>query len=227
MAIYDLSQSDLNYMLLKDGVDLSVRKAVIDYLSNDGLLHGNGTVVVQEGGVLDPSTQVLIVDNNSPTTVVTDPNLQVIVDTAQNPSLTVTGNTSLLIEDSPSSDPLPGNGHGFDDNTLFCNDGEYQTLMGGNGNDMPTPGSGNNQWPEAGDTLSSGIGNGTQFGYVGSTGWTGGSDYIGAQSNNESNVASDMTTHSGVTTLQFSDNQSSTTSNAETLVFTDNNGNHK
>ena len=65
MATYDLDRSELNSLLASSNIDPSVRKSIIDYLQDDGLLTGHGsTVQVQEGGSLDPSTQVLLVDTS-------------------------------------------------------------------------------------------------------------------------------------------------------------------
>ena len=66
MATYDLTQSQLNSLLASDNIDPSVRKSIIDYLKDDGLLNGPGSkVAVQESGyppTLDPNAQVLLVD---------------------------------------------------------------------------------------------------------------------------------------------------------------------
>src|SRR5450756_1535566 len=77
MAAYDLNRSELNSLLASDNIDPSVRKSIIDYLQDDGLLTGHGsTVAVQESGYppLDSNAQVLLVDT-SPATVA-DPNLK-------------------------------------------------------------------------------------------------------------------------------------------------------
>src|SRR5450759_731089 len=101
MATYDLNRSELNSLLASDNIDLSVRKSIIDYLQNDGLLTDpKSTVDVQQGGVADPSdpTQVLIVDTQSATVVtdVTDSNLKAIIDIAPDASLTVTGSNNVF-----------------------------------------------------------------------------------------------------------------------------------
>src|SRR5271163_2982048 len=107
MSIYDLSRSALNHLLASDGIDSSVRNAIIDYLRDDGLLTGHGSkVAVQENGFppLDPSAQVLIVDN-SPASVATDPNLKVIVDVSD-ATLTVTGSNNVLVATGPGDDKV-------------------------------------------------------------------------------------------------------------------------
>jgi hypothetical protein len=103
MATYDLNRSELNSLLASDHIDPSVRKSIIDYLQDDGLLTGHGsTVAVQESGyqsgnpaTLDPTAQVLFVDT-SPISVGTDPALKVIVDTAD-ANLIVTGTTDVFV----------------------------------------------------------------------------------------------------------------------------------
>ena len=63
MALYDLNRSQLSSLLLSNNIDHSVTKSVINYLVDDGLLHGHSKVAVQEGGSgLDPKAEVLIVD---------------------------------------------------------------------------------------------------------------------------------------------------------------------
>jgi hypothetical protein len=105
MATYDLNRSELNHVLVSDGIDPTVRAAVINYLNNDNLLDDKGsTVAVQEDNhpagnypPLDPNTQVLVL--TSPSGFVdtsTDPNLEVIVG-GGDAHLTVTGSSDLLI----------------------------------------------------------------------------------------------------------------------------------
>jgi len=166
MAIYDLSRSGLGQFLASDPVYNPVRSAIIDYLLDDGYLHRNGTVQVQEGGSLDPGTQVYIVD--TPTaTVATDPNLQAIVDVADS-SLTVTGADGLFIGTGSGNHTVDisattGNEvvmTGSGDDTILGGAG-FDTLVGGGGNDSIQAGSGDHQLLLGGggdDTLFGGSG---------------------------------------------------------------------
>lgn len=150
MAIYDLARSGLDHLLALDPVHAPVRNAIIDYLVDDGYLRDHGTVQVQEGGSLDPGTQVYIVD--TPTaTVATDPNLQAIVDVADS-SLTVTGSDGLFIGTGPGDHTVDISGTtgnevvmtGSGDDTILGGAG-FDTLVGGHGNDWIQAGSGDHQ----------------------------------------------------------------------------------
>ena len=152
MALYDLNRSELNSLLLSDNVDPSVTKSVINYLLNDGLLQDNSTVVVQEGGTLDPTTQVLLVDAQTGSVDITDPNLKAIVDIAD---------ANLTVSDALPIDVTVATGPGND----------TVDMSGTLGNDLVTTGSGNDSvlggqgadsiYGGAGaDTLTAGIGDG-------------------------------------------------------------------
>jgi len=150
MALYDLNRSQLSSLLLSNNIDHSVTKSVINYLVDDGLLHGH-TVAVQEGGAgLDPSAQVLIVD--SPTAAVAiDPNLMAIVDIAD-ADLTVTGSGDLLIATGSDDDKVDLSGATGDlrvmtgsGNDTIVGGGGSETLVGGGGNDSIEAGSGDHQ----------------------------------------------------------------------------------
>jgi hypothetical protein len=149
MATYDLHRSELNGLLASDHIDPSVRKAIIDYLENDGFLGTrHSTVSVQDGTHPDHGTQVLIV--NTPNATVNtsgDPNLKAIVDVSSG-ELKVTGGDSLIVGTGPhvnlidlsgsngnvvvdaeGSDPSRRGGN------LFGDGGNYSTMWSGHGND--------------------------------------------------------------------------------------------
>ena len=175
--IYDLNRSELNSLLASNSVDPAVRQSIIDYLVSDGLLTGPGSkVVVQEGGALESSTQVLIVDS-SPASVATDPNLKVIVDTAD-ATLTVTGSNNVLVTTGPGDDSVNMTGSsgkdvvitGAGNDTVLGGQGA-DSIYGGTGDDKLVAGGGNHQLLEGGsgadtliggggsyDTLSGGVG---------------------------------------------------------------------
>ena len=62
MATYDLDRSHLNSLLASNGIDPSVRKSVIDYLQDDGLLHGHDGVHVETNPPINSNAQVLLVE---------------------------------------------------------------------------------------------------------------------------------------------------------------------
>src|SRR5215467_12270098 len=156
MAIYDLARSDLNQFLLSDPVDPSVRNSIIKYLVDEGFSQGNDMVQVQEGGSLNPSTQLYIA--NTPTaSVATDPNLRAIIDVADS-SLTVTGPDGLFIGTGPGNHTVDISGTsgndvvmtGSGDDTILGGAG-FDTLVGGDGNDSIQAGSGDHQLLQGGD----------------------------------------------------------------------------
>jgi hypothetical protein len=150
MATYDLNRSELNSFLASDHIDHSVRKAIIDYLEDDGLLSsGHSRVVVQEGDHPDRGTQVLLV--NSPNATVNtagDPNLKAIVDVSSG-ELKVTGGDNLIVGAGPhvnlidlsySTGNVVVDAEGDSDHSrhggnLFGDGGNYSTLWSGHGDD--------------------------------------------------------------------------------------------
>lgn len=189
MATYDLNRSELNSLLAADHIDPSVRKAIINYLVDDGLLTGpHGTVVVQEGTYppLDSNTEVLLL--NSPNATVntsTDPNLKVIVDVGD-AHLKVTGSDNVLVATGAGVDLINmsgssgndvviaegantiGGGHGNDH--LWGDSGNYSTLRGG-GDDDGWHGRSDNgtMWGDSGNysTLWGGDGHDASHGHSG------------------------------------------------------------
>ena len=147
MAIYDLNRSRLDGLLAFEGTDPSVRKSIIDYLTDDGLLHGHNTVHV-ETSPGDTATQVLLV-GSTPASVDTDayPNLKVIVDTAD-ATLTVTGGSDVFVGTGPGNDTVDmsastGNDvvmTGRGDDSVTGGQGS-DSIYGGNGADTLTAGS--------------------------------------------------------------------------------------
>jgi hypothetical protein len=149
MATYDLHRSELNSLLASDHIDPSVRKAIIDYLEDDGLLGSrHSTVSVQEGTNPSHGTQVLLVDTpNATVNTSGDPDLKAIVDVSSG-ELSVTGGDNLIVATGPQvnlinlsgssgnvvvdaegSDP---SGHG---GNPFGDGGNYSTMWSGHGNE--------------------------------------------------------------------------------------------
>jgi len=149
MATYDLHRSELNSLLASDHIDPSVRKAIIDYLQDDGLLGSrHSTVSVQEGTHPDHGTQVLIVDTpNATVNTSSDPNLKAIVDVSSG-ELKVTGSDNVIVATGPhvnlvdlsgssgnvvvdaeGNDPSQHGGNPFGDG------GNYSTMWGSRGGD--------------------------------------------------------------------------------------------
>ena len=243
MALYQLDRADLNGLLIADNVDPSTRKAVIDLLQDDGYFKDHGSVQVQEGGALDPNTQVLIVDTAN-TTVVADPALKVIVDLS--PNLTVTGASDLFIASADSgagSDPGKGHGHGHGKGWGLDVDHDHEhghsTISGGgSGFDTVTSGGGNDLHGLFGsndghDTVFGGTGGNTPLGHsltnaaidtvsgsFGNDTTSGGASHQPALFDVGSGGHGVSTDH-GVTTVQFAGGQTTTISGVEQLVFTD------
>jgi hypothetical protein len=148
MATYDLHRSELNSLLASDHIDPSVRKAIIDYLEDDGLLHSRHSTVSVQGGT-NPShgTQVLIVDTpNATVNTSADPNLKAIVDISGG-ELKVTGGDNVIVATGPHVNLIDLSGasgnvvvdaegsqshHG---GNLFGDGGNYSTMWGGHGDD--------------------------------------------------------------------------------------------
>jgi hypothetical protein len=149
MATYDLHRSELNSLLASDHIDPSVRKAIIDYLEDDGLLGSrHSTVSVQEGTHPDHGTQILLVDTpNATVNTSGDPNLKAIVDISSG-ELKVTGGDNLVVATGPHVNLIDLSGssgnvvvdaegsnpsrHG---GNLFGDGGNYSTMWSGHGND--------------------------------------------------------------------------------------------
>ena len=188
MAIYDLARSGLDHLLALDPVHAPVRNAIIDYLVDDGYLRDHGTVQVQEGGPVDPGTQVYIVD--TPTaTVATDPNLQAIVDVAD-ASLTVTGPDGLFIGTGAGDHTVDISGTtgnevvmtGSGDDTILGGAG-FDTLVGGHGNDSIQAGIGDHQLLLGGDGDDTLVGGSGAFDTL--SGGAGGDVLIGGSGANQ------------------------------------------
>lgn len=190
MATYDLNRAELNGLLTLGGIDPSVRKAIIDYLVNDGLLTGPGsTVVVQDQSFpphnyppLDSGTEVLFL--TSPTDSVdtsTDPDLKVIVDVGD-AKLNVTGSDDVLVATGPGVDLI--NMSGSTGNDVVMAEGAddisrgwgYDHVFGGGNLDTMVSGTVedalvNNIWGASGnpDTIGGGD-SGNNYGVGGDSG---------------------------------------------------------
>jgi Ca2+-binding RTX toxin-like protein len=248
MALYELDRSELNSLLVSDHVDPSARKAIIDLLQDDGYFKGHGTVQVQEGGSLDSSTQVLIVDTPN-ATVTADSALKVIVDTAD-ANLTVTGGNELFIvtNDDSGNGNDDGHGHGHDDdwskggggnNTLVGGSGSFDTVIGGSGNDVLHGVSGSNNLLEGhggNDTIFASTGVDTLHGGGGNDTFNVSTDTVHGSLGNDtisgggghdkvpfdvSSTEPPVSTDHGVTTVHFTGGQTTTINGVEQLVFTD------
>jgi hypothetical protein len=148
MATYDLHRSELNSLLASDHIDPSVRKAVLDYLQDDGLLGSHhSTVSVQEGTHPDHGTQVLLVDTpNATVNTSSDPNLKAIVDVSSG-ELKVTGGDNVIVATGPhvnlvdlsgSSGNVVVDAEGSDPShggNPFGDGGNYSTMWGSHGGD--------------------------------------------------------------------------------------------
>jgi hypothetical protein len=149
MATYDLHRSELNSLLASDHIDPAVRKAIIDYLEDDGLLGSRHSAVsVQEGTHPDHGTQVLLVDTpNATVNTSSDPNLKAIVDLSSG-ELKVTGGDNLIVATGPqvnlidlsgSSGNVVVDAEGSDPShrggNLFGDGGNYSTMWSGHGDD--------------------------------------------------------------------------------------------
>ena len=90
MAQYNLHQLD-QLLGPSNNIDPSVRQSIIDYLQDDGLLHGHNSTV-DVGDLSDPNAQVLFLTTpiNSVDTSAY-PNLDVII--GEDANLTVTGSS--------------------------------------------------------------------------------------------------------------------------------------
>ena len=158
--MYDLNRSGLENFLASDPVSPAISQAIIDYLKDDGLLHGHDTVAVQVGGTLDPTAQVYVVDNPT-ASISVDANLKVIIDDAggqlnvigKNDVLIATGSSDVKVDLTGSSGNdvvvlgsgnntvLGGTGAdsvygGTGNDTLQAGGGDHQLLQGGKGNDQ-------------------------------------------------------------------------------------------
>jgi Ca2+-binding RTX toxin-like protein len=180
MATYDLTASELSGLLQSDNISPSITHDIINYLESHGGFNGPGdTTIVQQGGALNPNTNVFLVDSQS-ATVATDANLKAIVDIAD-ASLTVTGGNNVMVAAGDASDSINlagttgkdvvevGDGNntitggsgpdtiiaGDGDNTITGSSGAHSSIRVGDGADSLTVGNG------AHDTLIAGDGNDT------------------------------------------------------------------
>jgi hypothetical protein len=175
------------------------------------------------GSTLDGDAQVLIT-SNVPGDLSGDPSLKVIVSNDSIPG----GFDGLVVPYSGdiSGGPIPGHGHGHDD------DG-WSTMSGGGGNH------GHGHDDDGWSTISGGGGDhsflgGSDTGLAGTGGDTphgpGGHDNVlfdvgGATDTNGSNNQGHSADH-GVTTVQFGGDHATTISGPEQLVFNDEHGKH-
>jgi hypothetical protein len=186
MATYDLHRSELNSLLASDHIDPSIRKAIIDYLQDDGLLGSrHSTVSVQEGTDPNHGTQVLLVDTPYATVnTSSDPNLKAIVDVSSG-ELKVTGGDNVIVATGPqvnlvdlsgSSGNVLVDAQGSDPShhggNLFGDGGNFSTMWSGHGDDGWSGGRDGN-W----DRHDGGWGGGGNFETIGGgrhDGWLGG-----------------------------------------------------
>ena len=232
MALYQLDRSDLKSLLISDNVDPSTRRAVIDLLQDDGYFKGHGAVQVQDGGALNPNTQVLIVDTPN-ATVVADPALKVIVDLA--PNLTVSGATDLYIATPDGSSAVPGHGkhHAYGLVDDKDEDHGHNTIGGGSSLDTVTGGGGNDHQGIGHDTVWGGSGGSTPLGNnlinssVDTVNGSFGNDTVGGGAGHQQvlfdtgSSGPTVPPDHGVTTVHFAGGQATTISGVEQLVFTD------
>jgi Ca2+-binding RTX toxin-like protein len=150
MSLYDLERAQINRVLAVD-IDPSVRKSIIDYLTDEGSLSLNSIQFVG-GGTNSIDTNV-----NS--------NFEAIVDLDRDANLTVVGNASLLVATGKGNDVVDMTGSsgnavvmtGSGNDTVLGGSGA-DSIYGGNGNDLLIGGSGDHQ-------LLGGGGGGDQDGF--------------------------------------------------------------
>src|SRR5215471_12936823 len=115
MATYDLHRSELNSLLASEGIDASVRQAVLNYLKDD-FTDPHHTISVQESGLppFDTSLpgaptvppQVLIIDSPSAAVDTSlNPNLEAVIDVVD-ATLTVTGGNDFFVATGPGADTV-------------------------------------------------------------------------------------------------------------------------
>jgi Ca2+-binding RTX toxin-like protein len=151
MATYDLNRGQLNGLLAFEGIDPSVRKAVIDYLQDDGFLQGPHSMVhveTSDGGNGDGTEQVLLV-NTPDATVATGGNLSAIVDIASDANLVVTGGDDVFVGTGPGSDTVDMSGTSGDD-VVMTGAGD-DSVLGGTGDDSIYGGGGQDTLVAGGD----------------------------------------------------------------------------
>src|SRR5215472_10191488 len=140
MATYDLTSSELSGLLQSDNISPTITQDIINYLESNGGFNSSGTTTVQQGGALDPNTNVFLVDSQS-ATVATDANLKAIVDIAD-AALTVTGGNNVMVAAGDASDSINLAATTGKD-LVEVGDGN-NTITGGSGPDTIIAGDGDN-----------------------------------------------------------------------------------